>query len=294
MSFASDFRTVLVLGRVSNLPTIWTNVAVGWFLSGGSWNAEFAWILFGMSLLYIAGMTLNDAFDASWDRENSPDRPIASGKITEKFVWILGVIQMLAGIAILFLLSTVHPLFLGLLVLFILLYNWLHKKWAGSVLIMGLCRAMVYLGAASAVVAQTSQISVSPAAVLVSIGVMLYIAGITLAARSEHLESPAGPGFLPRILLTLPVLFPLLGSRTQPHSLTATGLVVAGVLGIWAWIVITRAAFRKKLPLGIAYSIAGIALFDAAVVAFADWRAAVFAMGCFLITLLGQKRIPAT
>lgn len=290
----SFLRTLLLLGRVSNLPTIWTNVAVGWFLSGGAWGAEFGWILLGMSLLYVAGMTLNDAFDASWDRENAPDRPIPSGRISEPGVWVLGAIQMISGSAVLFFLSSVHWLFLTLLIVFILLYNFLHKKWAGSVLVMGLCRAMVYLGAGSAVVAQTTAISVSPVVVLVAGGVLLYIAGITLAARSEHLDAPAGPGFLNRILLMLPVLFPLFGSRNQPGGILSTSLIVAGVLGIWAWLVITRAAFQKKIPLGIAYSIAGIALFDAAVVAFADWRAAVFAMACFGLTLAAQKRIPAT
>lgn len=294
MTFASALRTVLVLGRVSNLPTIWTNVAVGWFLSGGAWNAEFAWILGGMSLLYIAGMTLNDAFDAGWDRENAPDRPIAAGKISEKSVWILGGIQMIGGATLLMIFTSVHLLFLSLLIVLIVLYNALHKKWSGSVLFMGLCRAMVYLGAASAVVSQTSTISVSTEVVLVAIGVLFYIAGITLAARSEHLDSPSGPGFLPRILLTLPVLFPLLGSRNQPQTPTSIALAITGVLAVWAWIAITRSAFQKRLPLGIAYSIAGIALFDAAIVAFADWRAAVFAVICFVITLFAQKRIPAT
>ncbi len=287
-------RTLLFLGRVSNLPTIWTNVTVGWFLSGGSWNPEFGWILLGMSLLYIAGMTLNDAFDAAWDRENAQDRPIPAGRVNESTVWIFGSIQMIAGAAVLFFLTTAHPLFLGLLVFFVLLYNLLHKKWAGSVLLMGLCRAMVYLGAASAVVSQTTDISASPVVYLVAGGVLLYIAGITLAARSEHLDSSSGPGFLNRILLMIPILFPLFGSRNQPGSLLTTSLIVAGVLSIWAWLVITRTAFQKKVPLGIAYSIAGIALFDAAVVAFADWPAAVFAMVCFILTLTAQKWIPAT
>ena len=63
MALLSHLRTLLVLGRVSNLPTVWTNVAVGWFLSGGGWTAELGWLLAGMSFVYIAGMTLNDAFD---------------------------------------------------------------------------------------------------------------------------------------------------------------------------------------------------------------------------------------
>ena len=86
----SLLRTLLILGRVSNLPTIWTNVAVGWFLSGGSWTPELLWITAGVSLLYIAGMTTNDAFDARWDSEHAQDRPIPSGRISPRGVWILG------------------------------------------------------------------------------------------------------------------------------------------------------------------------------------------------------------
>jgi hypothetical protein len=47
-----------------------------------------------------------------------------------------------------------------------------------------------------------------------------------------------------------------------------------GALGVWSWLLITRSALKEKLPRGIAYAIAGIAFFDAATVAFADWRAA--------------------
>lgn len=294
MIFASDLRTWLVLGRTSNLPTVWTNVSVGWFLSGGGWTAEFGWILLGMSLLYIAGMTWNDAFDAEWDRKNAPDRPIPAGRIGERGVWILGGLEMIAGVVVLSILSTVHPLFIGGLVFAILLYNFLHKHWAGSVLVMGLCRALVYVGSGSAVVAQTTDIEVSPVALLVAAGVVLYIAGITLAARSEHLHSPAGPSFFNRILLMLPVLFPLLAARSQPGGIVSAALVTAGILAIWAWLVLTRAGFQEKIPVGVARAIAGIALFDAAVVVFADWRAAVFAIGCFLLTLAAQKKIPAT
>ena len=154
MKFFSTLRTVLVLGRVSNLPTIWTNVAVGWFLSGGGWVTEFAWITLGMSFVYAAGMTLNDAFDAAWDREHAASRPIPSGRIRSAAVWTLGIMEMLAGLGILAGLTTVHPLFAGLLVFAVLLYNWLHKRWEGSVLIMGACRALVYIGAGSAVAAQ--------------------------------------------------------------------------------------------------------------------------------------------
>jgi len=296
MKESSFLRTLLILGRISNLPTIWTNVAVGWFLSGGGWTTELLWVIAGMSLLYLAGMTLNDAFDAEWDRENAPERPIAGGHISAKTVWVIGFAQMLGGAALILFFTSVHPFLLGGLVFAILLYNWLHKHWAGSVIIMGLCRAFVYLGAGSAVAAQASSIELPEPVYIVALGVILYIAGLTLAARSEHLKSPGGLPFSTRIMLMSPVLFPLFGSRMlQPGSSPIQiALIIIGLFGIWSWLVIMLKALRERVPKGIAFAIAGIAFYDAAIVAFADWRAAVACLACFALTLFAQRYIPAT
>lgn len=294
MAFFSLIRVFFILGRISNLPTVWTNVLVGWFLCGGNWSPELAWIALGVSGLYLGGMTLNDAFDADWDREFALERPIPAGKISRSAVWAIGVVEMLVGVLVLLALTTFHPLILVGLVQAILLYNFLHKRWKGSVLIMGLCRALVYVGAGSAVVAQTNSIEVSPVVYFVAVAVILYIAGLTLAARSEHLKSPSGISYLNRLMLTLPVLFPLFASRTMPPGPVQTALIILGVIGIWSWIVIMRKALSEKIPKGIAFAIAGIAFFDAATVAFADWRAAVLCLALFGITLVAQRFIPAT
>lgn len=296
MKFLSSLRTILVLGRVSNLPTVWTNVMVGWFLSDGGWVAELGWITLGMSLIYVAGMTLNDAFDAKWDRENAPGRPIPSGRISEATVWTIGALQLLAGVEILIALTSVHPLFAGLLVVAVLLYTWLHKRHVASVLLMGACRAFVYVGAASAVAAHTETIVVAPLVYLIAVGVVFYIAGLTLAARSEHLASPGGVKTLPRLMLGLPVLFPLFSFQYEsvPPGPATYALAGVGAIGVWSWLLITRSALKEKLPRGIAYAIAGIAFFDAATVAFADWRAAVVCLLCFVLTLGAQRVIPAT
>ncbi|MEX2578671.1 MAG: UbiA family prenyltransferase [Verrucomicrobiales bacterium] len=294
MSPASHLRTLLILGRVSNLPTVWSNVLVGWFLAGGSWTGEPWWILLGMSLLYVGGMTLNDAFDADWDREHAPDRPVPSGKISTASAWTIGAIELLGGLAVLFAGSSAHWILLSALVVSILLYNWLHKRWAGSVLFMGLCRAFVYLGAGSAVVSHTSALEVPPLLAVIAAGAVLYIAGLTLAARAEHLKDAKGPAFFPRILLMLPILFPLLGSQVMPDGPVRIALIVIGILGVWSWLVITRTALRTKVPVGVAYAIAGIAFYDASIVVFADWRAAVACLVCFVLTLATQRFIPAT
>lgn len=291
---ADTLRTILVLGRVSNLPTVWTNIAVGWFLCEGAWNPELAWIILGMSLVYVAGMTLNDAFDTNWDREHAASRPIPAGKIRPSAVWILGFVEMLSGVLILLTLTTVHPLLTGFLVLAVFLYNALHKRWAGSVLIMGLCRAVVYLGAASAALSLPESLTLPITIYLISGAVVLYIAGLTLAARSEHLKSKQVLPLLPRLLLMLPVLFPLFSSRSIPVSMTVNLLTVAGIAIIWCWLVFMRKKLRERIPSGISLAIAGIALYDSAVVVFDDWPAAVFCLACFGLTLVSQRFVPAT
>jgi hypothetical protein len=69
-------RTLLVLGRVSTLPTVWSNCLAGWWLSGGGSWERFAMICLGATCLYVGGMYLNDAFDAQFDQQHRPERPI--------------------------------------------------------------------------------------------------------------------------------------------------------------------------------------------------------------------------
>lgn len=290
----SLLRTLFVLGRISNLPTVWTNVLVGWCLAGGSYTGELAALLAGFSLVYVAGMTLNDACDARWDREHASQRPIPSGKISRGAVWTVGIVEMLAGLALLFLLTTAHPLLILGLVVMVILYDLVHKRWAGSVLLMGLCRALVYLGAGSAVASHTDAIDLPQKLHLIAGGAVLYIAGLTLVARGEHLERPPVMRRLHGLLLMVPVLFPLVASRGVDSSALLLFVAMGGIALIFRWIVRVRRAISERVPKGIALGLAGIALYDACAVVFADWRAALACLACFGLTLLWQRVIPAT
>ena len=75
-------RIALRLGRVSNLPTVWTNVLAGMVLPAGGCarTAACSLLLVAVSLLYVGGMYLNDAFDAEIDAGERPERPIPSGR----------------------------------------------------------------------------------------------------------------------------------------------------------------------------------------------------------------------
>ena len=75
-----NFAVALRLGRVSNLPTVWTNALAGLVLAGGWLDPAPLLLLFlAVSLAYVGGMFLNDAFDAEVDAVRRPERPIPSG-----------------------------------------------------------------------------------------------------------------------------------------------------------------------------------------------------------------------
>ncbi|HEY2083548.1 MAG TPA: prenyltransferase, partial [Verrucomicrobiae bacterium] len=68
-------RTFLVLGRASNLPTIWSNCLAGWWLGGHSSTNKLPFLFAGTTLLYVGGMYLNDVFDVNFDRQHRKERP---------------------------------------------------------------------------------------------------------------------------------------------------------------------------------------------------------------------------
>ena len=76
------WRAYLLLSRISNLPTIWTNVLAGVVVAGGAlpWPLT-ALLIAAISLLYTGGMFLNDAFDRDFDATHIPERPLPAGEI---------------------------------------------------------------------------------------------------------------------------------------------------------------------------------------------------------------------
>src|SRR5688500_14958634 len=67
-------KTLLRLGRVSNLPTVWTNVLAATVLAGGApQSTRTAVVLIAMSLFYVGGMYLNDYFDREIDARERPE-----------------------------------------------------------------------------------------------------------------------------------------------------------------------------------------------------------------------------
>src|SRR5690606_6063803 len=89
----------LRLGRVSNLPTVCSNVLAGAILSGVSPSLNsVALLCLTFSAFYVGGMFLNDAFDAEYDQEHRPERPIPRGEIDRTVVYTMGGALLVLGI----------------------------------------------------------------------------------------------------------------------------------------------------------------------------------------------------
>ncbi|HXW29326.1 MAG TPA: UbiA family prenyltransferase, partial [Xanthobacteraceae bacterium] len=161
-------ETLLKLGRVSNLPTVWTNVLAGTVLAGGNpWSARTCIVVLAMSLFYIGGMFLNDYCDRNVDALERPRRPIPAGEISEKVVAVIALALLAAGMTLVAMFGVMAAAVGLVLALAILGYDFYHKRNPLAPIIMGLCRALVYCAAASAAVGGVSgTVGVAAGAVL--------------------------------------------------------------------------------------------------------------------------------
>jgi len=283
----TQFRTLLLLGRVSNLPTVWSNCLAGWLLGGGGESGlKFAALCAGTTCLYLGGMFLNDAFDADFDRQHRKERPIPSAAIDVGEVWIWGFSWLAVGTLFLALLGAT-PAFLGLVLAgTIVLYDAVHKIITFSPVLMAACRFLLYLVAAS-----TGRQGVTGLAGWSALVLGAYIVGLSYLARKE---SPRGPlRHWPCYLLAAPVLLALL---VNDGAYRMRALVLSAILGAWI-IRCLRYTFggpNRSIGLTVSGLLAGIVLVDLLAVADAaasmGWIFALF----FVAALLFQRFIPAT
>src|SRR4051812_45862771 len=176
--------TLLRLGRVSNLPTVWTNALTSTVVAGGHWlDWRLGVMLASMTLFYLGGMYLNDYFDRAIDARERPQRPIPAGDISATAVAALGFGMLGLGVVLMAATGAAAALAGALLAGTIVTYDAFHKGNPVAPVIMGLCRALLYCGAAAAATG-----SVPPAVVTAALAVLAYVAGLTYAARQESLD----------------------------------------------------------------------------------------------------------
>lgn len=280
--------TAFRLGRISNLPTIWSNVLAGAALADVRMDAwSVAVVVLAMSLIYTSGMFFNDVFDRDFDREHRPDRPIAAGEASALGVSLWGAAMMLAALLLLGIdvsfaaIESWYPLSCGVvLCALVLLYDWRHKGNPFGPLIMGACRGMVYVAAALSVLPEFT-----PRLGIAALCLTAWVLGLTMVAKRKNIH--AGFGVL--IVAANGVIFAATGG-----AMDLPVAIVLSVLSVVLIYVIVYLCADGKYWNPVTLLIAAIALFDALVIVSVTGSfggLALIAAGLFPVTLAFQRFI---
>lgn len=260
MNVAARFRVYPRLGRVSNLPTIATQAVAAILVTGASVRlVDGLLVATALACAYVAGMFLNDAFDAPTDRRERPERPIPAGLVLPREVFAAGGVLLGLGVVLLGVVSLRrgHPTE-GLggafaLALAILLYDAWHKGNPLAPAFMGLCRALVYVAAGLAL-----EGTVSPLGAVAAVAMFVYVVGLSEVARSQRAPT--------RAALALAVAPALLALGAWHAPAPALGLAFACGLGAVA-VVAIRQSRRGSAEGATVTLLMGISLIDASLVA---------------------------
>jgi 4-hydroxybenzoate polyprenyltransferase len=282
-------RTLLVLGRVSNLPTVWSNCLAAWLLAGGQPQVRLGLVCAGASLLYTGGMFLNDACDVKFDRQYRTERPIPAGQIALRTVLIIALACLLLGWLLIFPLGRKASILAAALIACIVFYDAIHKRTSFAPFLMAACRFLLYLVAAAPL--EVFELPLGQAPVPCGFSDLLlwragasagYILGISYLARSESAPIPVRAW--PIALLFAPVVLEI---KISPTSLIATGWILWCLRGP-----VTKP--RKPLASAVPGLLAGIVLVDWLAVGngFSATTYVFFAL--FILALVLQRIAPAT
>jgi len=191
-------RAYLELIRLPNLFTAMADVMLGFLLVHSSLQPwwTFALLLGSSSLLYSAGMVLNDLFDLVVDMKERPNRPLPSGRIRVRTAITFGRVLLVGGVLLGWAASAVDSISLGqfqwrsavvatLLAVAVVAYDKVLKRTPIAPLIMGICRFLNVLLGASAATGAVDSTLWHPMIWIVTAGVGIYITGVTWFARKE-------------------------------------------------------------------------------------------------------------
>ena len=282
----SYLRTLLVLGRVSNLPTVWSNCLAGWLLAGGGDLGHFFLLCLGATFLYVGGMYLNDAFDAQFDQQHRQERPIPSGAMRAGVVWQWGFTWLLLGLLCFFIPGKPAAVFAILLSACVLLYDAVHKVFAISPVLMAGCRFFLILLAAS-----MGEQGVNGWSVWAALMLAAYIVGLSYIARKESTQ--AALRYWPCLFLIAPIVLALIVNGGEYRS---RGFLLSAVLLVWMLRSLRHALWSPQRNIGRSVSglLAGIVLVDLLAVGGGTPLQAVIFLALFGLALLFQRFIPAT
>ncbi len=279
-----NLRTCLALSRAADLPTVWSNCLAGWWLGGGGFSVRLPLVLAGATFLYLGGAFLHDVSDERFDREFRRARPLPSGAASPAFARGVGWGCLIAGEGCLFAASQAAGV-LGLaLAMCALAFNATHRLITFSPVLLGACRLLLYVLAATA-----GADGVTGWALWCGVALAVYVAGARWLPRAENTR--AAIDYWPVALLAAPICLAVLldvGHYRLP------GLELSAVFGLWV-LYCLRYAFW---PADRDYARAAGGL--VAGIVFADWLAAldvpralsVAFLALFGASLLLQRAVP--
>lgn len=267
-----------------------SNVWLGFMLASFHWESgESVWqplapLTLSALCLYFSGNLANDWFDREWDQKHRPERALPAGLFLPTTYLALALFLVLA--------SCISAAFLGtqtlaiaiIIAALIATYTWFHKRTRWAVIPMGLCRAGLYAlgfftiwpeflvrgeielppGGITMLVYHERPLEASDAAWAIAFlathafGLLIYIAGLSLAARYESIEHPPhGMVLLSRAMLFLP-LAAMSAWWMSSHPIPT----MIGLLPFAIWLSLCLTVFRRPIPRLVSGLLAGIPLID--------------------------------
>src|SRR5262249_43509115 len=197
-------------------------------------------------------------FDREIDARERPGRPIHAGDISAGAVSAIGFALLVIGVVLLARFGLLTVIWGLALAAAIVLYDAWHKGNTIAPVIMGLCRALVYLSTGTAVSGEVRLGLIAGAAALAA-----HVIGLTYAAKQENLNQVGR--LWPLAILAGPLLFAL------PNLLGGWLVVVACLLlcvaDVAAVRLLARRATPDAVPRAVSMLIAAICLVDALAVA---------------------------
>jgi 4-hydroxybenzoate polyprenyltransferase len=326
MNRTGKLHALLSTARVANIPSVvsnvWLGVAIGMISTSlDADNPAFQAVRAGEAcrlalagiFLYVSGNFFNDWMDRAWDAVNRPERALPAGIFKAPVYLVVAVLFVMLGVAVAASVNLPAAVFAVMIVACVAIYTWIHKKTVWSVIPMGLCRALLPVMGAAGMSGESGGLAVSsalvPLALCAGSALFCYIVGLSLSARSESLESPAGETrLLSRLLLVLAALLmglPFLFEERHSWLLFIAPLAYFGWLGLCLW------RFGNPVSRHVSALLAGIPLVDwifllPVLVAPLNWQTPPFELGfpgvasavipplSFVAALLLQRLAPAT
>ncbi len=262
------------LCRLPNLFTAWADIFAGFFIVSAfandgtpSLNAPviFVCLVLASSLIYSAGMILNDYFDREVDAQQRPDRPIPSGAISAKTAMVAGFSMLVVGTLVALLGGYVYVDYAAIpwrggavaacLAISVVAYDAVLKQTVLAPWMMGACRFFNILLGMSLSKDLTFQenwqvLGYDTGQLLFAGGIGLYIVGVTWFARTEAVISSRAMLGLGAALMLAGISMLGILPWFQP---SIVDIELSKSFGLWGILVLLSLALARRVVIAICY-----------------------------------------